>query len=275
MTARFVAVAGLPRAGSTLLCQLLSLHPEVHCDGHSSPVCTALITLRRTLSSDEYTLAQLDAQFDRSYANLRRAMAGFLRGWHADTGRQVVVDKNRAWLRCVDLLLELAPEAKLIVPIRELGQVYGSIEAQHQKTVLLDFPDPLADLDRLGRADQLFGPDRVVGAALTSIRAVQDLPQPVRDRLYFVKFEDLMRDPGTTMDGVLGWLDLTPHAFDWTALPVRPHESDSYYRFKFPHAQASRLTPPRTHAVPPRIQAQIEKACTWYYDWFYRQEGLP
>jgi sulfotransferase len=28
MTAQFVGVTGLPRAGSTLLCQLLAQHPE-------------------------------------------------------------------------------------------------------------------------------------------------------------------------------------------------------------------------------------------------------
>ena len=62
-------------------------------------------------------------------------MEGFLRGWHKGSTKKVVVEKNRAWLHCIELLLTLAPEAKLIVTLRELGQINGSIGAQHQKTV--------------------------------------------------------------------------------------------------------------------------------------------
>ena len=73
---------------------------------------------------------------------------------------RVVIDKNRAWLHAVELLLHIEPEAKLIVCLRELGQIYGSIEAQHQRTILVDFIDHLADYDRFGRADMLFAKDR-------------------------------------------------------------------------------------------------------------------
>jgi sulfotransferase len=109
--------------------------------------------LRRTISDDAFFLSQLDTSFDASYAHLKTAMQGFLRGWYKDSGKQGVVDKNRAWLHCMEMLLQLAPEARLVVCVRELGQVYGSIEAQHQRTILLDFVDHLADYDRMGRAD--------------------------------------------------------------------------------------------------------------------------
>ncbi len=269
MPSIFIGVAGLPRAGSTLLCQLLAQHPEVDCEGHSSPLCNALRMLRRFVSDDDFMLAQLDAQFDRSYGNLHNAMRGFLHGWHAAAGKSVVVDKSRAWLNSIDMLLHLDPGARLLIPIRELGQIYGSIEAQHQKTVLLDFADHLADFDRLGRADQLFAGDKAIGAPLASIRAVADLPQTARDRLYFVKFEDLMRDPAGVMSAVFAWAGLPRHDIDCEALPVAPHESDSHYRFKYPHHRRGRLTPPRHHDIPASIQERIETVCDWYYAWFY------
>lgn len=266
---RFVGVAGLPRAGSTLLCQLLSEHPDVDCEGHSSPLCNALLMLRRMVSDDQFMLAQMDVQYDQSYANLRSAMQGFLHGWHGASGKFMVVDKNRAWLHCVELLLHLDPEARLLVPIRDLGQIYGSIESQHQKTILVDFIDHLADFDRLGRADQLFAKDKAIGAPLSSIRAIEELPQSVKNRLYFVKFEDLMAKPEETMDRVYAWLGLVPHEIDRTNLSVRAHESDSHYRHKYQHKQQAQISPPRLHDIPPRIQAHIRTACSWYYEWFY------
>jgi sulfotransferase len=47
MAVNFVGVTGLPRAGSTLLCQLLAQHPEVQCEGNSSPLYTILLGMRR------------------------------------------------------------------------------------------------------------------------------------------------------------------------------------------------------------------------------------
>ena len=269
MTPNFIGVARLPRAGSTLLCQLLAQHPDLHCEGNSSPLCNALLGMRRMVSDDAFFLSQLDATFDASYGHLKTAMQGFLRGWYKDSGKQGVVDKNRAWLHCVEMLLQLAPEAKIIVCLRELGQVYGSIEAQHQRTILLDFIDHLADHDRLGRADMLFGKDRTIGAPLSSLHAVLDLPVEVQQKLYFVRFEDLMARPAECMSHLYAWLDLAPFQIDPDSLAVGIQESDSHYRMKYTHRQQASISAPKAHAIPPRIQTHIESAYGWFYDVYY------
>lgn len=266
----FIGVTGLPRAGSTLLCQMLAMHPQMHCEGDSSPLCNTLLGLRRMVSDDQFFLSQLDTSFENSYAHLASAMQGFLRGWYHHTGdKKAVVDKNRAWLHCIELLLKIAPEAKLIVCIRELGQIYGSIEAQHQKTILVDFIDHLADFDRFGRADALFAKDKAIGAPLISMHAVQDLPAEVQKRLYFLRFEDLMEKPAACMSHVYEWLGLPPFQVNPDRLEVGGQESDSHYHMKYLHKQHERVTRPKTHDIPPRIQAQIENACAWYYELYY------
>ena len=270
MAPNFIGVTGLPRAGSTLLCQMLAQHPEVHCDGHSSPLCNALLGIRRMVSDDQFFLSQLDHSFEASYGHLASAMQGFLRGWNHDCEKKAVVDKNRAWLHAIELLLKIAPEAKLVVCIRDLGQIYGSIEAQHQRTILLDFIDHLADFDRLGRADMLFAKDKAIGAPLVSLSAVQDLPAEVQQRLYFLRFEDLMAQPAACMSHLCAWLDLSPFEINPQNLAIGIQESDSHYHMKYPHRQFGRIVPPVRHDIPPRIQTHIEKACAWYYDLYYR-----
>lgn len=266
--ARFVGVTGLPRAGSTLLCQLLAQHPEVDCEGRSSPLCNALLGLRRMVSDDQFMLSQLDVSFDEVYGHYHDAMAGFLRGW-TRSDKAVVVDKNRAWLHAVELLLKLAPEARLIVCIRELGQIYGSIESQHQRTILLDFIDHLADFDRFGRADMLFAKDKSIGAPMISINAVTDLPAEVRERIYFLRFEDLMSHPGACMGHIFQWLGLSAFDLDLGHLSQGAAESDSHYRMKYLHTQHQQIKAPGTHSIPERIQAQIEGAYAWYYQTYY------
>jgi sulfotransferase len=271
MFPNFVGVTGLPRAGSTLLCQMLSMHPEIQCEGHSSPLCNAVLAMRRMISDDQFFLSQLDTNFDASYAHLAAAMRGFLRGWHGESDRKVVVDKNRAWVHAIEMLLHIAPEAKLIVCLRELGQIYGSIEAQHQKTILVDFIDHLADFDRFGRADMLFAKDKAIGAPLISVHAVQDFPAAVQKQLYFLRFEDLMEQPAACMSKIYAWLGLSPFEINPQKLQTGIQESDSHYHMKYLHTQHTHIAKPRRHEIPPRIQAQIESAYAWYYNLYYRK----
>jgi sulfotransferase len=269
MTARFVGVAGLPRAGSTLLCQLLGEHPKIHSEGHSSPLCSALLRMRHGISDDDFFLSQLDVDFDRSYAHLAAATRGFVRGWYADCAKAVVIDKNRGWLRNFEYLLAVEPDARLLVCVRELGQVYGSVEAQHQRTILIDFPDHTANHDRYSRADVLFAKDGVIGNPLRALEAVQDLAPGVQQRIHLVNFERLMHDPLATLAEVYKWIEVDAHRFDPQQLTVRAHESDSHYRHKYPHRQQATIKIPEQHAIPARIQVEIEKSYAWFYDHFY------
>ena len=245
------------------------MHPDIDCEGQSSPLCNTLLGIRRMVSDDQFMLAQLDNNFATSYGHLHGAMEGFLRGWYKDSDKSVVVDKNRAWLHCIETVLNLAPETKMIVCLRELGQIYGSIEAQHQKTILLDFIDHFADFDRFGRADMLFAKDKVIGAPLISIHAVQDLSEEVRKKLFFMRFEDLMRDPAAVMNKIYTWLGLPEKDLDLNRLSTTIRESDSHYRMKFLHTQQTKIGQPGHHTVSPRIQAQIETAYAWYYQTYY------
>ncbi|MEC5217814.1 sulfotransferase [Actimicrobium sp. GrIS 1.19] len=272
MRPNFIGVTGLPRAGSTLLCQLLAQHPEIHCEGRSSPLCNTLLGIRRMISDDSFFLSQLDNAFDSSYAHLTAAMQGFLHGWYHDCGKKAVVDKNRAWLHAIELLLHLEPEAKLVVCLRDLGQIYGSIEAQHQRTILVDFIDHLGDYDRMGRADMLFGKDKAIGAPLISLQAVLDLPKKVQERLYFVRFEDMLEQPAVCMSHIYAWLGLSPHVIDPEQLSIGIQESDSHYRMKYSHRQSGRISAPTRHELPPRIQAQIDSAYAWYTQLYYPQK---
>lgn len=148
---------------------------------------------------------------------------------------------------------------RLLICVREFAQIYGSIEAQHQRTLLIDFADHTAGLDRYARADVLFSKDGVIGSVLHAIEAVQDLPAVVQQRVHVVIFERLMRDPLAVMADVHAFLGAQPHRFDPQQLRVRPHESDSHYRHKYPHRQHASIVEPAAHTIPSRIQADWKR----------------
>ncbi len=262
-------VTGLPRAGSTLLCQLLDHHPEVDSPGHSSPLAQMLLGLRYQLSDNDFFLAQLDADFARGYGRLLSAYRGLMAGWFADCDRPWVVDKARAWLQHLELVRAIDPDFKMLVCIRELGQIYGSIEDRHQQTIALDFPDHLANLSREARALKLFDVDGVIGGPLRAIEALQDVDARLQEQLYYVVFEDLVENPETVMQGIWQWLGLPRVEMDFQNLRLQPQESDSYYRFKYPHTRRSAIAPPPPHVIPARIQAEIMRQAPWFYKTFY------
>ncbi|AUB82328.1 sulfotransferase family protein [Candidatus Thiodictyon syntrophicum] len=269
MPPRLIYVAGLPRAGSTLLCQLLSLHPQIESSGHSSPLCQILIQLRHQWSDNEFLLAQLDVDFARAYARLPRAWHGFVDGWFADAERPWVVDKNRGWLAQIETVQAVDPGFRMLVCVRELGQVLGSIEAQHARTRLLDFPDHLAHLSHYARADKLLAADGLIGGPLKSIEALQEVPEAVQRQVYYVVFEHLVSEPVAAMQDIHRWLGLPATPFDPLALPVKPGESDSHYRYKYPHRTFTAIRPPAPHPVPPRIARELRDHFGDFYRTFF------
>lgn len=266
---KIVYVTGLPRAGSTLMCQLLGHHPQIYSTNHSSPLCQSLENLRHQLSDNQFLLAQLDVDFEIVYQRLLNAHRGFMNGWFAETDRPVVVDKNRGWLRQIETVHVIDPDFRMVVCIRDLRQVYGSIEAQHQKTLLLEFPDHMAPYSAYARADALFGVEGVIGAPLKSIENMTDVAESLRERVAYVAFEALVNDPVGTMKALYQWLNIPPAAFDPKQLAVLPHESDSYYRYKYRHQTYASIMPPEPHRIPPRIEAEIMKNFGWFFEQFY------
>ena len=267
-------VTGLPRAGSTLLCQLLGQHPSIYSTGHTSPLSQVFNNLRAYLSDEPFLLSQLDVDFDLTYRRLLNAYRGFINGWFAETDLPVVVDKNRGWLRMIETVNLLDPDFRMLVCIRDLRQIYGSIEAQHQKTLLLDFPDHMPPHAAYERADALFAREGVIGGPLRSIEfLLQDAPQALREHVSFVALEALVSDPQETMRLVYKWLELPAGHFDPQHLKVKPHESDSYYRWKYRHNTQASIRPPAQHAISPRIEQEIIKNYGWFFERFYVNPG--
>ncbi|MCF6287803.1 MAG: sulfotransferase [Proteobacteria bacterium] len=264
-----VYVAGLPRSGSTLMCQLLGEHPDIYSTGHSSPLANTVKTLRARLSDDPFLLSQLDVDFDLVYQRLTNSFRGFMNGWFAETDKQIVVDKNRGWINGLETLSHLDPDFKMIVCIRDLNQIFASIENRHQKTSLIDFPDDMADLTTYERAEKLFSAQGVVGRPLRLIGQLQDVPESLQKHLYYVIFEDLVNSPIRVMNEVYQWIGADNHEITPNSLTVKPHESDSYYRFKYCHNTYSTIKPATNHQLPKRIANDIFKEFEWYFKLFY------
>jgi sulfotransferase len=273
---KLVCVAGLPRAGSTLLCQLLAQHPGIYSPGHSSPLAPLLNDIRHRVSDNEFFLAQLDVDFDRTYGQLVSAYQGFIDGWFTRAETSVVVDKNRGWLPMVETLEVLHPNYMILVCVRDLAQIFGSIEAQHDRTRLIDFPDHIDAHNPFVRADRLFGRGGIVGGPLSSIEYVRQIKDSkIQDRILYIPFEYLVGNVVESMQEIYTKLGVEPFQVDPGNLKVAPHESDSYYRFKYRHKTHRELRAPEQHEILPGIASSLRNKFKWYYQAFYPDKKNP
>ena len=78
-----------------------------------------------------------------------------------------------------------------------------------------------------------------------------------------------MKELVTVMRETYQWLNLPDETFDPQRLKVKPHESDSYYRFKYRHKTYPRIQPPIRHSIPPQIEAELNRNFAWFYQMFY------
>ncbi len=270
---QMICVAGLPRGGSTLLCQLLNEHPDIFASGHSSPVCNMVEVMRNKMGADPLMLSQLDVEPEMAYERLRRGMRGFVDGWLDESECTHVVDKNRQWLMSVETLAELKPNFKMIVCIRNLVDVFASVEKRHRETILLPFPDRMEPNHVRGRMASLFGPGGVVGSALLAIANLNDIPNRsiVGDNIYYVAYEALAQNPIEVMNGVYEFVGAGPFNIDPHSLEVRPHESDSHYKMKYSHKTRSQIKPSFHSKIElsTGVAAQIIRQNRWFYKQFY------
>jgi sulfotransferase len=295
-----IFLSGLPRSGTTLLSNLLAQHSQLAVTP-TSPLYALFEKLRTAWSSDPALLAQLDGDYDAVYARLIRSTRAFIDAWCADVdagvdvnanvdanakantnanadadfsaggeGGRITVDKHRGWLFCLETLRVLYPGFKMIVCVRDLRDVYASLERQHRKTLMLRFPDETEQNLVEPRAAQFFSASGVIGGVLRALRNLGDIPDPSA-HLCIVRYESLIADPEATLGQLVEQLGLRAERFDLERVRQMTHEADSYYHFKFPHTikGAVRAAPVDRRDLSPRVLATIVDQYGWFYRAFY------
>jgi sulfotransferase len=236
-------LAGFPRSGSTLLCNLLAMHPNIAATA-SSPLCNIVQNMRRQWSDDPFLLAQLDQNFEQVHNRLTRSTRSFMETF-SDYGKNITVDKNRGWIFNVETLRHLDPDFKMIICLRDLRDIYASVERRHRRSLMIEFPDHMEHNHVDGRASALLEQSGIIGNIWQGIYNLGDIPD-IMEHCYFWKYEDFLKNPQETMDDLFEWLGEESHEIDFDNIVQSTFESDSWYRMKYPHSIKSKFGYPAT-----------------------------
>src|SRR5688500_6191757 len=185
-------ISGMPRAGSTILANILAQNPRFHVTP-TSGLIEALLTLRT--SFDQIADCKAAPNPDGKMAAVRGALFGYF----DPVDRPVIFDRNRSWLselEMAEVLLER--QAKVIVGVRHITENLACPERvwldnkafrkiQQQEMHVVEFQS----LE--GRCNVWLQPAHLVG--LSYIRIQDALTRGFRDRMHFVHFNRLTSDP--------------------------------------------------------------------------------
>lgn len=254
----FYGLAGLPRSGSTLLANILAQHPDAFVSGTSS-LPDVFAAARQVLSNDPTVVSELVAN-DDMYGRYQAALRGLIEGWYSTRPERVVVDKGRPWTNLWLSVLDLYPDAKLIVTVRDPRDVIASIERQHRATAL--FASPVAP-SLYDAAESLLEPAGLVGGPM---RAIEDLLRRRPEGVLFVRYENLVVDPVLTVNRAAAFLDLDGFEFDLENIESRGGDTDEVWRGKYPHNGTGALKGGSswTEILDPGLARLIAGVCPLY-----------
>ena len=229
---KFNAISGMPRAGSTLLCNILNMNEDFHVTPTSGTL-EMLKSMRGNFSQSVTWRAQDRLEI---MDNFKNGLKGFLDGYF--NGHDNVFDKNRSWPTHLSIIDEILGnnDTKILWCYRNPVDVIGSIEARYQKTILLENNDEMSSPGSFETLDRRVGAYLNGGMVGSMIELLVDaIEMGYYDRVAIVRYEDLTRNTQGVLDGIHDFIGEPRKEYDLSKLKQNTFENDGVYNYKFMH----------------------------------------
>lgn len=195
-------VTGTPRSCSTLLCNILAQNPKFHATA-SSGLIDLIYPSRKNLSD----LGEFKSMDPKDAENMfcDWARGGIVNAFNSLTDRPIVFDKGRSWIGYLDLLFHLFPEAKVIVPVRDVRGILTSFEKKRRKhpAYFEAEENPATNFTTIERRVQSWLASPKLGIA---VERLHEASTRFKDNLHFVHAEHLTESPKQTMMKLYSYL---------------------------------------------------------------------
>ena len=202
----FFFISGLPRSGSTLLCNILAQNNELFVSKATSGCHDVLFNVRNKWDKlIEHQAEGVD------YEQLKRVLQSVLNSYHS-TDKNIVIDKGRGWLSLIEMtefILGYTP--KIIVPVRNISEILSSFEKLWRNSTgfsqwNFEQNDYFKAQTTEGRCDIWSSADQPVGLAYNRVRDA--INRGYKNNLLFVEFDQLTSQPAQTLKTVYDYLEL-------------------------------------------------------------------
>jgi len=252
-----ILTSGFPRAGSTLIQNLLAQNPEFH-PSATSGLLDVLANTRLYWDTliEHKTMPESDQV-------KKQVFSGIVEGYYSHINRPVVFDKSRGWLQYLELASNFTTP-KVLVPVRDIRGVLSSLEKVWRNSSVTNLigqeqSHPLKFQTIEGRCDMWIQGDQLVGMAFNRVRDA--IHRGWRDNLHFVEYEKLTLNPRETMIGIYNFLQKPYFNHNFNSVEQYTHEDDTLHRMDL-------------HTIRPQVKPQIADWNSYLGDVSEKYKGL-
>jgi len=114
------------------------------------------------------------------------------------------------------------------------------LKKQHQKFPLLDEAQDMEGKTLFTRADQMLGPNGIIGAPIVGI---EDIIRRKHKNVLFLKCEELADDPKQVMENLYKFLELKNYKHNFDNVKNTATDPDGFYLWKYPHEGDGKVKP--------------------------------
>lgn len=221
---KFFYISGLPRSGSTLLCNILAQNDNLFVSKATSGCHDILFNIRNQWDRlIEHQAEGVD------YSQLKRVLRSVLNSYHS-TDKELIIDKGRGWLSLIELIQFITNEKpKIIVPVRNITEILSSFEKLWRNTTgfsqwNFEQNDYFKSQTMEGRCDIWTSANQPVGLAFNRIKDV--ISRGFKNDLLFVEFDHLTSQPAQTIKMVYDYLELPYYEHNFQDVKQYTNEND-------------------------------------------------
>ena len=264
--------SSLPRAGSTLLQNIIGQNPHFYVTP-TSGIANLLLVSRNQYTSGEEFLAQDGDQMKNAFLSYcKEALEGYFKPL---TSKSFILDKSRVWGYNWDFLNSFYPEPKVICMIRDPRSIFSSMEKNYRKnpdkTAWFPEPNPQKPMGVITLEDRVewWSKSIPVGDNLEKLKDI--ILRDNDHKILFIKYENLFINPQQQLNKIYDYLEIPRFEHDFNNIQQITNENDKIYEIYGDHK-----IKPILKVVPPdyneilgiEISQQIRGLYSWFYDYF-------
>jgi len=219
--------SSLPRAGSTLLQNIIGQNPKFHVTPTSGMIDMMLGARIGYNGNHEAKAGDMKQWKEGFYAFCREGFKGYVTEL---TDKPYILDKNRAWGSYYSLLNNVNPNPKIIMMVRDLREVFSSMEKKFRANPDMDGGEinneTLQGITTQKRVEQ-WAVGHPIGYATQKL--YQSILDKTAQNFIFIRYEDLCSNPDACMKDIYNYFELEYYKHDFSKIDQITVEDDSVH----------------------------------------------
>lgn len=261
---KFILLNCFPRSGSTVFASIANQNPSIHSTPTSA--CLDVIFGVKNVWNNLPEHQTHDTTITR-----KNVLKGILNSYYEDVNNPIILEKSRGWVSELEMYEDITGEkAKVIATVRPIYDILASMEKVYRKTkAIKQVPDEAANyfaFQNIYTRCEFWtkGDGGLIGLAY--LRLQDAIIRGFRDRILFIKYDDLCINPNEQMKKFYDFIGEPYYQHDYNNLE-QIEENDDVWGYIDLHKIRKKLEYKPSDAIEILGKDLVEKYnIKYYYD---------